>query len=106
GGGKPLEHGPVELVAEPEQARACRHQALLELPEPGRMGEVPGAEHRDPLAPRPERQLAEVGVAAGRPRVLGVQVQIGIERHGPSFPAKAVREAWTPTAIRADAVTP
>jgi hypothetical protein len=85
-------HIPVPVL-EPEQAGLGRHQGRGQLLEPGRVGEVAGAEDRDPLARGLQRQLDEVGVAAGRSRIPGVQVQIGIERHRPSLPEKARIEA-------------
>ena len=45
------------------------------------MGEVAGADDADALARRPPGEVLEVEVAAGRARILRMDVQIGVEAH-------------------------
>ncbi len=72
----------LDLRAQAEEPRLGGDELGADLLEPGGMGEIAGPDHRDPLAPRPQRQVLEIGVAAGRPRVAGMDVEIGVEHRG------------------------
>jgi hypothetical protein len=74
----------LDLGSQTKQARLRRHQFLLELGTPRRMGEVAGRHDRDALARRPRGQMFEIEVAAGGARILRVDVQVGVKAHGGS----------------------
>ena len=64
-----------------EQAGLGRHELLLELGAPGRMGEVAGGDHADALAGGPGGEVLEIEIAAGRARIFRVDVQVRVEAH-------------------------
>src|SRR4029450_114693 len=67
-------------------APRSRHQGRLQLLEPPGVGEVPGADHADALAPPDQGQMLQVAVPATGSRVLRVDVEVGVERrHGPNL---------------------
>jgi hypothetical protein len=74
----------LDLGSQTKQARLRRHQFLLELGTPRRMGEVAGRHDRDALARRPRGQMFEIEVAAGGARIFRVDVQVGVKAHGGS----------------------
>ena len=80
-GGKPLSDRLLDLGAQAEQARLRRHELILQLGAPGRMGEIAGRDHADAFAGGPCGQMFEVEIAAGRARIFGVDVQIGVKVH-------------------------
>ena len=74
----------LDLRAQAEEPRLGRDELAADLLEPGRMREVAGTDDGDPLAPRPQRQVLEIGVPARGAGVLRVDMEIGVEhwRHG------------------------
>ena len=60
-----------------EQPVLGRLQLLAQLGQPSRMGDVPAADHLEPLDARPVVQVFRGQLPAGRPRVRGMDVQIG-----------------------------
>ena len=86
GGRELLLDGSLQVGPQPIEARLRRHELLPDLGPPGGVGEVPGADDGDALLAGPEGEVLEVAVPARRPRVLGVDVEVGIESH--------VRSAW------------
>ena len=60
--------------AQPEQSRLGRDELFLQLGTPRRVGEVAGADDRDPLLHGPIGQVLKVGLLARRPRIPGVNV--------------------------------
>ena len=91
-------HRPLDLGLQPEQALFGRLQFLLQLIHPARMNEIPGAHHPDALQLGPLVQVLQVQVLAGRSRVMGMEMQIGVEGQGiPPF----VEPSRIPCAARA-----
>ena len=82
---KPLLDGPLQIRPQAEQPRLRGHELFLQLGPPRRMGEVAGGDDADALLARPDGQMLEIAVPAGRAGVLGVDVQIGVEGHVPGF---------------------
>jgi hypothetical protein len=80
-GRQPLVDGSRDVVAQAEQAGLGRHQRLLQLSEPDRMGEVAGADDRDALLARPIGEVFEVAVLARGTRVFRMDVEIGVKAH-------------------------
>jgi len=66
------------------QAGFCRCQLGLEFSKVGGMREVSGPEEGDTLSPRPPSQRLHFHLAAGRPTVPGVQMQVSDKGHRPS----------------------
>jgi hypothetical protein len=84
---RPLGDSLLDLGSQAKQARLGRHQFLLELGAPRRMGEVAGRDDSEALAHRPRREMFEVEIAAGGARIFRVDVQVGVKAHGGSaFP--------------------
>ena len=75
-------HRPLDLGSQPEQTLLGRLQFLLQLIHPARVNEIPGAHHPDALQLGPLVQVFQIQVPAGRPRVMGVEMQIGVEGQG------------------------
>ena len=90
---QPLLDGPLEIGAQAKEARLRRHETFLDLGPPRGVGEVPRADDGDALLAGPEGEVLEIAVPAGRARVLGVDVQVGIESHACS--------SWLPIPFRA-----
>jgi len=96
-GCEPLVDLALGLVREPKQPRLGGQELRLDLLEPAGVGEVARGHHGDPLLRRPQGQMLQVAVAAGRPRELRVDVQVGVEhRPGPPFPPSNRRLACRP----------
>ena len=72
---------PLQIGPQAVEARLRGHELLLQLRPPRRMREVAGADDGDAFLARPEREVFEITAPAGRARVLGVHVQIGVEDH-------------------------
>jgi len=72
-------NGTLQFIPQSKQARFRRHQIALQFSEPLRVCEVAGAQQGHALAPRPDRHVLQIGVAARGPRVLGMHVQVGVE---------------------------
>ena len=72
----------LDLRPQAEEPGLGGYQLVAELVEPGGVGEVAGRHHRQTLAPGPQGEVLEVAVAAGGAGVLGVDVEVGVERHG------------------------
>ena len=72
----------LDVVAQAKEALLRRHQLLLQLGDPRRMREVPGADDANPLLLRPLRQVLQVALLAGRARVLRVDVKVRVVEHG------------------------
>ena len=81
GGRQRLRDRLLDLVAQPVEAGLRRHELLLELGAPGRMGEVAGRDHADALAACPGGEVFEVEIPARRARIFRVDVQIRVEAH-------------------------
>jgi hypothetical protein len=81
---RPLGDSLLDLGSQAKQARLGRHQFLLELGTPRRMGEVAGRDDSEALARRPRREMFEVEIAAGGARIFRVDVQVGVKAHGGS----------------------
>jgi hypothetical protein len=45
------------------------------------MGEVAGSDDAYPLTAGPPGEMLEIAIAARRPRMLGMNMQIGVEAH-------------------------
>src|SRR6185312_7184413 len=75
-------HLALDLRPQAEQARLGRQELGPDLLPPGRMGEVAGSHHRDPLAPRPQRKMLQIRIPACGPGVFGVNVEVSVEAHG------------------------
>ena len=75
-------HRPFVLGFQAEQALFGRLQFLFQLIHPSRMNEIPGTHHPDTLQLGPLVEVLQVQVLAGRPRVMGVEMQIGVEGQG------------------------
>src|SRR4029453_13418505 len=82
----PLLPPPLPGPPQPEQPRLGRDQGRLQLLEPPRVGEVPGADHADALAPPHQGQVLQVAVPTAGSRVLRVDVEVRVERHGANLP--------------------
>ncbi len=74
-------HRLGDVVAQAKQPGLGGNQFRLQLGAPGRMGEVAGGDHADALAAGPGREMLQIEVAAGRPRIFGMNVQVGMEAH-------------------------
>jgi len=57
------------LLLEPEKSGRIRDEVFLKVGEPGRVGEVAGAEQRDALAPRPVGEVGQLQIPAACPRI-------------------------------------
>ena len=98
---QPLLDEPLQVRAQAKEPRLGGHELLLELGPPRRVGEVAGGDDADALLAGPEREVLQVAVPAGRARVLGVDVEVGVERHAAGFPSTASgRMGVRPTRFR------
>ena len=86
---QPLLQGSFQVRTQAKEPRLGRHELLLELGPPRRVGEVAGGDDADALLAGPQRQVLQVAVPAGRAGVLGVDVEVGVERHGVGLPSTA-----------------
>ena len=78
---KLLLDGALQVGPKAIETRLRRHEPFPDLGPPGRVGEVAGADDGDALLAGPDGEVLEIAVPAGRARVLGVDVEIGIEGH-------------------------
>lgn len=74
-----------------------RDEFPAEFLEPCGMGEIAGAQHRNPLSARPEGQMLQVALAAGGQGVFRVHVQVGVE-HGAYYNGVAQAQEPAPPA--------
>ena len=78
-----------QVGAQAEEARLRGHQLLPQFGGPRRMREVARSDDGDPFLPRPIGEVFQVAVLAGRARIPGVDVQVGVEGHGRVFGRRA-----------------
>ena len=82
-----------KLGAQTKKTRFGRDQLLLDLRQPAWVGNVAGGHHPDPLELRPFPKLLQRQIFAGRSRMVGVNVQVGDQRHGSSGRLPGPRQA-------------
>src|SRR5579875_3147512 len=81
-----------DLHGQPEAAWLGGDEALFQLIGPARMREVTGANHADPLAQCPRREMGYVGVLAAGAGKPGMDVQVCVE-HSVTVASFRVRAA-------------
>ena len=72
-------HGALQFVLQAKQAGFRRDQVPLQFGKPLRMGKIAGAQQGDAFAARPMGHVRQISVPTGGSRVLGMDVQIGVE---------------------------
>ncbi len=75
-------HCPGRLLAQGIEAVPRGHQLVAQLSQPAWMSEVARGDHSNPFALGPAMDLLQVQFLAGRPRQIGVDVQVSREPHG------------------------
>ena len=74
-------HRPAPFLPQPEQPLLGRLQLFPQFGQPGRMGEIPGAHHVDPLERRPAVHILRIQLPAGRPGIARVQMHVDYKAH-------------------------
>src|SRR5262245_36741295 len=71
----------LDVAAQPKEPGLGGDELLIEFGAPGRVREVAGRDHADPLPAGPGGEMFEVEIAARRARMFRVDVQIRVEAH-------------------------
>ena len=78
---QPRRNRLVDVVPQAKQAGLGGNELVLDLGNPGRMREIPGAYDRDTFLASPVSKVLEITILAGRPGILGMNVEVGVKAH-------------------------